>query len=222
MGSAQCFLSWSIAFNSSIVFVGTTSTVRTPPSKVFTFTSQGMAAIAARNHRRLLCLSLKCAFWQRIWKFPQLWDTTLHNYWGLPNRKQDCFTPQDFISFLMWIFHIAAKLERNNFSRGSIPPLSSPTEKVVFFLQQCRVGLVAILMSRCSLKEPNMQRPHRIFEASKLTYQTYQLQLLNPPSPNPKFAETLVLIGAGAPSEWTHDFSGSVQCRVQVEFIRKL
>ena len=103
MGSAQCFLSWSIAFNSSIVFVGTTSTVRTPPSKVFTFTSQGMAAIAARNHRRLWCLSLKCAFWQRIWKFPQLWDTTLHNYWGLPNRKQECFIPQDFMSFLMWI-----------------------------------------------------------------------------------------------------------------------
>ena len=49
MGSGQCFFSWSIAFNSSIVFVGMASTVRTPPSKVFTFTSQGMAAMATRK-----------------------------------------------------------------------------------------------------------------------------------------------------------------------------
>ena len=51
MGSSQCFFSRSIAFNSSMVFVGKTLTVKTPPSKVLTFTSRtGPVAMAARNH----------------------------------------------------------------------------------------------------------------------------------------------------------------------------
>ena len=47
MGSSHCFFSCSIAFNSWMVFLGVTSTVMTPPSKVFTFSSWGMAAMAA-------------------------------------------------------------------------------------------------------------------------------------------------------------------------------
>ena len=47
IGSSHCFFFWSIAFNSSMVFVGTTWTVRSTPSKVFTFSSRNMAAAAS-------------------------------------------------------------------------------------------------------------------------------------------------------------------------------
>ena len=47
--SSQCFFSCSIAFNSFMVVNGMTSTVRTPPSKVFTFSSRGMTAMAAQK-----------------------------------------------------------------------------------------------------------------------------------------------------------------------------
>ena len=52
MGSSQGFFSWSTAFNSSMVLVGMTSTVRSPPSKVFIFTSRSMAAIFGQQNRR--------------------------------------------------------------------------------------------------------------------------------------------------------------------------
>ena len=62
MGSSQCLFSCSIAFKSFMVVVDVTSKVRTPPSKVFTFSLLGMAAMASRkpstrNRRRLRCVS---------------------------------------------------------------------------------------------------------------------------------------------------------------------
>ena len=53
IGSWPCFFSWSIAFNSLMVPVGLTLTVRSTPSKVFTLSSQDMAAMA----------SWECCFW---------------------------------------------------------------------------------------------------------------------------------------------------------------
>ena len=47
VGSSHCFFLWSIAFNCSTVFVGVTLTVRSTPSKVFTFSSRNMAAMAS-------------------------------------------------------------------------------------------------------------------------------------------------------------------------------
>ena len=47
--SSQCLFSRSIALNFSIVFAGMTSRVKTPPSKVVTFSWRGMAAMAARK-----------------------------------------------------------------------------------------------------------------------------------------------------------------------------
>ena len=49
MKSSQCFFSRSIAFNCSMVFAGMTSRVRTPPSKVFTFSWRGIVAMAAKK-----------------------------------------------------------------------------------------------------------------------------------------------------------------------------
>ena len=66
-GSSQCFISWSIAFNFLIWVVGATLTVRSPPSKVFTFNSHFFAGMAAREDfhqdffgRRSRCVSPKC------------------------------------------------------------------------------------------------------------------------------------------------------------------
>ena len=61
VGSSQCFFSWSIAFNSLMVVVCMTSTMRSPPSKVFTFSSRRMTSMAARESstrygRRLRCV----------------------------------------------------------------------------------------------------------------------------------------------------------------------
>ena len=55
MGSSQCFFSQSIAFNSSMVLVGMTSRMRTPPSKVFTFTWWTMAARLENLQNAKLC-----------------------------------------------------------------------------------------------------------------------------------------------------------------------
>ena len=55
MGSSQCFFSCSIAFNSLMVVFGTTSTVRSPPCRVFNFSSWGMAAMAARKNSTRNC-----------------------------------------------------------------------------------------------------------------------------------------------------------------------
>ena len=79
MGSSQCFFSWSSAFNSSMVVVGNTSTVRSPPSRVFTFSSRSIAAMAARKpstrkHQRLsrfkhghLMSNFRGNFWLMWW-----------------------------------------------------------------------------------------------------------------------------------------------------------
>ena len=60
--SSQCFFSRSIAFKSLMVVVCMTSTMRSPPSKVFTFSSRRMTSMAARESstrygRRLRCVS---------------------------------------------------------------------------------------------------------------------------------------------------------------------
>ena len=60
MGSSQCFIPRRIAFNSLMVIVGMTSTVRSPPSKVFTFSSHGIAAMAARKPSTKQRRSLRC------------------------------------------------------------------------------------------------------------------------------------------------------------------
>ena len=49
IGSSQSFFSWSIAFNSWMVLVGMTLTLRSAPFKVFTVSSQGMAAMVTFN-----------------------------------------------------------------------------------------------------------------------------------------------------------------------------
>ena len=84
IGSSQTFFSWSIAFNSSMVFVGMTSTVRSPPSKVFTFSSRGMAAMAARkpstrNRQGLGCVS---KMWGALKSTASLLKCTIYNRFG--------------------------------------------------------------------------------------------------------------------------------------------
>ena len=49
IGSSQFFFSWSIAFNSWMVLVGMTLTLRSAPFKVFSFSSWAMAVMAAQK-----------------------------------------------------------------------------------------------------------------------------------------------------------------------------
>ena len=49
IGSSQSFASRSVAFNSWTVHVGMTSTLRSPPSKVFSFSWRGMTAMACQK-----------------------------------------------------------------------------------------------------------------------------------------------------------------------------
>ena len=61
IGSSHCFFFWSIAFNVATLYVGLTLTVRSTPSKVFTFSSRNMAKKTARWE--FWCLNM-AIFWE--------------------------------------------------------------------------------------------------------------------------------------------------------------
>ena len=147
MGSSQCFFSWSIAFNSSMVFVGITSTVMTPPCKVFTFTSRGMVAMAARkpstrNRQRLRCVS---KMWVALKSTAPLQKCTIyntcrgsltlrHHYFGTRNIANSFIFPDSSVFEL----NNCSKTGKKYFLPGTISPLLKPLKKKN--LECCRVG----------------------------------------------------------------------------------
>ena len=125
MGSSQPFFSWSNAFNSLMVVVGTTLTVRSPPSKVFTFTSHCMTAMAARKASTRNLQNVRCYCWWK--KTCTTWDV-----WNPVDGKFTIWTDAGFLNHQQYFSTQCTICEKFG---GSVV-----WDEAEFRLQDCRIA----------------------------------------------------------------------------------